>query len=180
MVSIIENESIKDAHSRKHPWDFVHDILLAAAILTIPLLILTAALLFLVFSYLIKPATFNSLGFPINQNAHISSDAYYINFSATSLTTVASWCSSLAPLLPPTVMTLLLYHISAMLKTKSENHANQELPTPFQLSLLVSFSEASLLSLWRWFVYISERKREKSVSIIRLATTILTISIVLR
>jgi hypothetical protein len=156
------------------------EILLAAAFVTIPLAILTSVLLGLVLTNLVPSNSTSSDGFQAIDSSQLTSDAYYIDFGATQLTTIASWCSSVAPLLSGAVMALFFSHISSLLKSRSENGISRELPTLLQLSLLIGVSGASVGPLWRWLQYMFLKKRETSVSFLRLGTSVLAFSLFLR
>jgi hypothetical protein len=183
MADVLSSEGKAPSQSSSHSASFrtvFNDIFWAAAFVTIPLTILTAVLLGLIFANLANTASLNTPGFQTINNSQIQSDAYYIDFSATQLTTIASWCSSVAPLLSGGVMVLFFFHISSIMRRDAESRRTQELPTPLQLSLLIGTSGASIVSLWRWLQYMFRKRRETSVPVLRLSIGMLAFSLFLR
>ena len=123
------------AHPHIHLGDAKIDILLAAAISILPMLSLAAALLSIVFVNIVHPVSKtsaslseNSLPTPVYIN---DSAVYYVVFSSTRFTTVASWASILAALLPGFFMTLLWYHSALSIGQQSQAGDIAELPTLF-------------------------------------------------
>jgi hypothetical protein len=82
------------------------DILLAYTIIVLPMLVLSGALLGLVFHYRVTQSSDLSGDLQFQDVANSDNNAYLVDFSATRLTTVASWTSSVAPMFPVFVMTL--------------------------------------------------------------------------
>ncbi|KAJ5949991.1 hypothetical protein N7454_001575 [Penicillium verhagenii] len=76
----------------------IQEILIAFAVMTLPMLIFSGLLLGLVFHYRVTQNDFTSsdLTFDSDQN---DSSVYFVRISATTLTTVASWSSTVAPIL---------------------------------------------------------------------------------
>lgn len=160
----------------------IQEILIAFAVMTLPMLIFSGLLLGLVFHYRITQNDFTSgdLAFDSNQN---DPNVYFVRISATTLTTVASWSSTIAPILVGFGVALVSYPVAKGLLTASENHDVAQLPTPFQLSLIVRMiSSGSFSALWSWLMYsIGWRgRRERQGRAIKSLTTILTLAIFLR
>lgn len=131
----------------------IQEILIAFAVMTLPMLIFSGLLLGLVFHYRITQNDFTSgdLAFDSNQN---DPNVYFVRISATTLTTVASWSSTIAPILVGFGVALVSYPVAKGLLTASENHDVAQLPTPFQLSLIVRMiSSGSFSALWSWLMY---------------------------
>lgn len=131
----------------------IQEILIAFTIMTLPMLIFSGLLLGLVFHYRITQNYFTSsdLAFDSNQN---DPNVYFVRISATTLTTVASWSSTIAPILVGFGVALVSYPVAKGLLTASENHEVAKLPTPFQLSLIVRMiSSGSFSALWSWLMY---------------------------
>jgi ABC-type spermidine/putrescine transport system permease subunit I len=88
--------------------------------------------------------TFTAILLGLVQNNFVSDtlafdtdDANYVRISATALITVASWSSTIAPILAGIAVTLVSYPLAKHLLTASEIHGTSQLPTPFQLSLII-------------------------------------------
>jgi hypothetical protein len=160
----------------------IKEILIAFAVMTIPMLVFTGLLLGLVFHYRVTQNDFISgdLAFDSDRN---HANVYFVRISATTLTTVASWSSTIAPILVGFAVTLVSYPVAKGLLTASEKHNTAQLPTPFQLSLIVRIiSSSSFPAFWRWLTYsFSKRgRREGQGRAIKGLTTILTLGIILR
>ncbi|KAH8750642.1 hypothetical protein BGZ57DRAFT_967313 [Hyaloscypha finlandica] len=134
------------------------DILLSLAIIFVPNLILTAVLLGLVFHYQV-PQTHSELPGVSDPLAREPS-AYLVDFSATKLLTVASWTSTLSSLLPSFAMALVSFPVARKIANASKNKRTDDLPTPYQLSMLLGVLSGSVGSLWAWFKYRNWKKRE--------------------
>jgi hypothetical protein len=65
----------------------------------------------------------------------------YVDFSATILTTVASWSSTVAPLLLTFAVSLSSFPAARKLLDASQAPEGPELPTPFQFSLMLAMLE---------------------------------------
>ena len=144
------------------------DILIASTILTVPMLALSGVLLALIFSNQVQnnPSLFDG-----GNNTRKSTDdaAYYVDYSATRLITVASWTSTVAPLLPSFIMILISYPIAQRILNNSRTHGTESLPTPYQTSLLLGLYTGSVSSLWPLFKYRSWQSHERLPSIARAA-----------
>jgi hypothetical protein len=153
----------------------VSDILLALAITLLPLTILTAVLLALVFSHRVMPN--DSAILPLPPGSEPSYDSFYlVDFSATRLITVASWSSSVAPLLPGFMMTLLSYPAGRRILRASEDESASSLMTPFQLGLFINLLKGGIGPLWSWLKYLAWKRREKLVGTMWIAVATLLLS----
>ncbi|KAK4888698.1 hypothetical protein LTR27_012437 [Elasticomyces elasticus] len=137
------------------------DIVLNACLLVLPMLLLSATMLGLVFHYRIQH---NS---PINENLALASESdelgvYYITLNVTYLITIASWSSTLAPMLAASIVTLLSFPIGQKLLAASESGQQQRLLTPYQLVLTIGMlSGAGYGSLWNWMKYLVGWKKQR-------------------
>lgn len=159
----------------------IREILIAFAAMTLPMIIFTGILLGLIFHYRITQNDFVSenLAFDTEQ---IRADAYYVRVSATTLVTVASWSSTIAPILTGFAVTLVSYPVAKQLLEASGGSGTSQLPTPFQMSLIVRMiSSGSFSALWGWLTYSLgwRGRRESQVRSIKSLTAILTIGIML-
>lgn len=111
--------------------------------------------------------------FRVHQNGFISdnlqlddrvdSKAYYVDISATTLITIASWASTLAPLLIASALTLASYPIARRILVASEKNDAASLPTPYQFALLLRMlSNSSPITLWHWAKYQRGRREAQS------------------
>jgi hypothetical protein len=142
--------------SRRLPWSF----LLAAILAIIPLVALFLALILLLLLYKVKPSTHSRADFAFNESGSDPA-AFYIDYDATRYTTVASWTSSIALLLPGFLTSLIWYRETQQLESDASQAKYDKLLTPYQLSLLLSLKSGTLGSLWEYFSYIFSRRREK-------------------
>ncbi|OQE37406.1 hypothetical protein PENCOP_c010G02018 [Penicillium coprophilum] len=159
----------------------IQEILIAFSVMTLPMIIFSSLLLALVFHYRITQNDFTSsdLAFDSDQN---DPSVYFVRISATTLTTVASWSSTVAPILVGFGVALVSYPVAKGLLTASEKHDVTRLPTPFQLSLIVRMiSSGSFSALWSWFMYSFgwRGKRERQGRALKSVTTVLTLGIIL-
>ncbi|MCJ1378106.1 hypothetical protein MMC17_001202 [Xylographa soralifera] len=153
------------------------DILLAAAISTLPMLGLSAALLGIVFANQVHPMSLSSTskdenGFPAN-NISYSSSVYYVAFSATSFTAVASWASTAGTLLPGFFMALLWYRSALLFGRWSQSGDIAELPTPYQLNLFLAMKGGGFQAMWDWITYSLSRRQSNQSPMLRMAGVVL-------
>jgi hypothetical protein len=135
------------------------DILLSLAVIVIPVVILTAVLLGLI-THNQVPQTYSALpGVP--DPLAMESSAFLVDFSATGLLTVASWTSTVSTLLPSFAMVLFSYPVARTILNASKEKNTDNLPTPYQLSMLLGVLSGSIGSLWSWFKYQGWNKRER-------------------
>lgn len=98
-----------------------------------------------------------------------------IDFSATRLAFIASWSSTLAPMLLGSLMALWHIPTACNLATLTKSGDVQQLPTPHQLSMLVGLSAGSLDELRKYFLYrITKLKAEQPVLLTRSAFVLTT------
>jgi hypothetical protein len=136
-----------------------NDILLSLAVIVIPMVILTAVLLGLI-AYNQVPQTYSALpGIP--DPLARESSAFLVDFSATRLLAVASWMSTVSSLLPSFAMLLFSYRVARTILNASKEKNTDNLPTPYQLSMLLDVLSGSIGSLWSWFKYRGWNKRER-------------------
>lgn len=130
------------------------NVLIAFTVTTVPMVLLPAILLHLVFAYRLTQNPNTSPDLQTSTDVEQSTTtAYYVNFSSTTLVFIASLMSTLASTLVAFLMVLYSYPIVSRIVRKSENGGSADLPTPFQLSLLVQLSKGGLGSVWSWAKY---------------------------
>ncbi|PMD22228.1 hypothetical protein NA56DRAFT_702582 [Hyaloscypha hepaticicola] len=152
-------------------------IILALAVIVAPNVILTAVLLGLILHNQV-PQTYSQLPSVPDPPARESS-AFLVDFSATRLLTVASWTSTLTSLLPSFAMLLVSFPVAYSIMNASKDKSTDDLPTPYQLSMLLGVLSGSIASLWNWFKYRSWEKRERVNGITKRSITWLVIVSVL-
>jgi hypothetical protein len=132
----------------------------SCAFITTPMVVLSCLLLGLVFNHQVRESdtASGSLPLPDPVDHHPISGAYLVNYSATKLITVASWTSSVAPLLPTFVMILLSYPAASKIREASLQNRPASLPTAYQLSLYLRNLNGSIESLWDWYRHNLRRK----------------------
>jgi len=135
------------------------DILFSVAVIVVPMVILTALLLGLIIQNQV-PQTYSALPGVPDPLAREPS-AFLVDFSATRLLTVASWTSTVSSLLPSFVMVLVSYPVARTILNASKEKNTDDLPTPYQLSMLLGVLSGSIGSLWNWFKYRGWKKRER-------------------
>ena len=146
------------------------EVLLASTILVLPMLTLSALLLALIFHnqvHDISPLFDDG----IHPTTILDRDAYYVDYSATRLITVASWTSTVAPWLPVFVMTLLSYPIAQRILDSSRVRSTLNLPTPYQTSLLLELYSGSVGSIWPLLRYKLWTSHERLPGVARAAVT---------
>ena len=165
--------NVHKTESRRDQGAYV-DISIGCLVISIPMVVLTALLLGLIYSNEVKKGPYVE---PIASfdNTQQSSSAYLVDFSSTRLLTVASLSSSVAPFLPGFVMLLLSFPVARRLSSTSEARQNTRLPTPYQLALYLQFLTAGLSSIYQWIKYRMWKKREKQVPVITTLATGLTV-----
>ena len=131
----------------------------ASALLIVPMLTLAALLIGLVYRYRM-PDHFSSYSLD-NQTALPLGSAYYVNYSSTTLVYIASLSSTLSTLLIPAAMLLYSFVLANDLAKDSDRAAVSNLPSPFQLDMLIKMVDGQLLVLWSYIRYALGSKRRR-------------------
>ena len=134
-------------------------IFVAMRVATLPLLILSATLLGLIFRYRANQAHDASSSFLPQLVTAVDESAYFVDFSATRLLTLASWTSSVAPMLPMFAMNLISYPVAQRILRSSKPRQARDLPTRYQIHLYLELLEGGVGSLWKWFKYRTWKRR---------------------
>ncbi|KAK5063183.1 hypothetical protein LTR84_005260 [Exophiala bonariae] len=159
----------------------VKEIMIAFAVMTIPMTIFSALLLGLIFHYRVvqNPFVSDDLAFDAGQDV---SSVVFVKISATTLITIASWSSTTAPILVGFPVTLVSYPVASGILTASIKQEAAQLPTPYQFSLLLKMlSGGSVSALWSWLQYAFgwKARREPQGRSVKTLTSILTLGIIL-
>lgn len=171
------NEAEKNRHFSKG----YSAVMIPACIIIVPMLLFPAILLGVIFHYRVSSA--QSLFSDLQGNdEELDQDAYYVDMSATTIVTIASWSSSIALSLVGFAMTLWTYSISTSLLSRSGVGHGTHLPTPFQFGILLKLIGGGIAPLWDFLVYtLGWRKRRSKLSPpVSNAAAVLFIGIVLR
>jgi len=124
------------------------------ALLTIPMLILTSVLFAFVFGYRIDLEEEPYPNLKGNESTLGDDSAYYVDLNSTLLIFLASWMSSLAPMLAGFAITLAAYPIAGRLFEDTMQSNRERLLTPFQLNLTLKLVNGSTWSsLWSLLLY---------------------------
>lgn len=134
-------------------------LVISAVIVTVPLLVLSAVLLALIFYFRVDTRAV-SLSFNTPSNKTHGNDAYLVNFDSTKLTAVADWCSTVAGALPACFMGLWSYRYIASLKQMSDRVDISHLPSPYQINLFLDLQSGSMGSLYTGLRYVFAHRRE--------------------
>jgi hypothetical protein len=158
----------------------VQDILVSFGITAIPMLTFSVLLLGLIYHYRVVQNDFVSpnLAFGTHENQE---RVVYTSLSATTLIIIASWSSSIAPILVGFIINLTSYPIAGRLLAATEANAVNELPTPFQFSLILRMVvNGSPAALWRWLKYHFRSRRDTQGPSLRIMVTALVLGLALR
>lgn len=129
------------------------DILFSFLIMTVPMILFSALLLALVLHYRVIHNGFVSENLRFTE-AQEDSSAIYVRLSATTLTTVASWSSTLAPILIGFAVALTSYPVARTLLRAARDNRPGQLPTPYQMALMLHMvASGGPGSLWPWLKY---------------------------
>jgi hypothetical protein len=153
------------------------EIVFAFSVISIPLSILSAALLAIIFVFRIQTSASLVPNSPQDEN---DANVYYVNLSATTIVLIASYSSTVAPLVVSYVMTLVSYSISSSIVRHSKRGHINDLPTPYQIGLLLALRSGGLGSLWTWFKYNFKLKmRHKTTGIVKLSVVAAMMTVLL-
>jgi hypothetical protein len=155
-------------------------IILPALIVIVPMVVLPATLLGVVFHYQVEPAKpqFDDLQLA---NNNIDTDAYYVQLSEGGIAQITSLMADLAPILIGFAMILWSYAIANILFRKSRSHLNGSLPTPFQFGILIETLGSGYNALYDLLLYRARppNRRSRIVRSIFLSTIVFSIFLVL-
>jgi hypothetical protein len=154
------------AAPNKHIRGTVKDILLASILSSVPLVALSAVFLGLILANRVYPSSplANIQGASASEN---DDSVIYVNLSATTLTVLASWSSSIAPLTLPYIMSMVLFPVAkGMIREVNNTDGSQSGSlTPYQLSLMLRMICNSYLnSAWYCIAYIANWRKRASIA----------------
>lgn len=165
----------KSSEASEHISGNSADIWLSFTVLCLPPVTFSALLLGLVYAYRVTPGT-SVISDTRTSDTFDEPGVCYVRLSATVLIFIASWSSSLAPLLVGLIMNLASYPISRKYWEDIQNQ-QPDLPTPYQLALVIKFIAASGWgALYRWVQYlVGWRKQRQAQSRILTASASVTL-----
>ncbi len=147
------------------------DVVPSFLILTIPMLLFVCVLLGLVFHYRVqsKGSPYENLRLLEQQD---EKGVYYVNISSTILVFLASWSSSLAPMLASFALALIAYPVAKTYLREERAERPEKLLTPYQLLLTLRFLDGGGFGvLWSWFKYLFKWKKQRQLQASPLSTT---------
>ena len=118
----------------------------------IPVIVISAILLYFIFHYRIIPHPgWPELQLPINHShRHLNATeqlhdirhaggrwAYFVQYNPSTITTIASWTGRVIPYLSSSIMALVAFFAARRIVTKSNKGDGTDLPSPEQLTLLI-------------------------------------------
>ncbi len=147
------------------------DILLASALLTLPMLILGIALMSMVHKYQMPDhSSTYSTG---NRTGIALGSAYYVNISSSRLANVSSIASTVSMLLMSAAMVLFSYSLSRRLTENCDQHRESTLPSPYQLTIMIKLVGGQPLALWSYIRYALGSKHKRIDVVPNLSHTVL-------
>ncbi|OAG40080.1 hypothetical protein AYO21_05761 [Fonsecaea monophora] len=161
----------------------ISDIIWALTFVSLPMLVLTAIFVYLVYRYEVSntPEAFENL---LGIASIRDTSAYYVDYSATRLATVSSWTSTATSLTSAFVMVLISYPLAKEYMRRSNLGQVESLPTVYQLKLIIGLLEGGFGPLWSWIQYCFWKGRNKQIRLLWMAVaglwaaTLLSIAIV--
>ena len=129
------------------------DLLLPCVIILLPSVALAAVLLYCVLGRQMDPPQFTNpdLAFAFNGT---SSAYYYVNFKTSKLSTIVGKFAIAAGLATSSALLLLSWPISKRLYVHSCRGRYEQLPTPFQLTLLIGvFNNGGISAVLKYLKY---------------------------
>jgi len=143
------------------------EILSAMAMVCLPLIAISLLLLGIVFWFRMQSGLSTSqlsvLSAASLDPVQTDPSAYYVHISATTLVLLASFSSSVAISVVSFSMVLLSYPVSRQLLRISESKKLSSLPSPYQLSLLITTLNGGINTLWYWTKYLLGWRRRSKV-----------------
>jgi hypothetical protein len=125
----------------------------------------------MVFQYRVFPndSPFINLRLPSTND---DENVVYVNLNSSVILFVASWASSLAPMLSGFFMALASFPIARQLSNNIRNGRTDSLPTPYQLGLTLKFLDGSALgAMWSWMIYLVSWRKTRVPQTPLLVTT---------
>lgn len=157
------------------------NIILAVIVTTLPFLVIIGVLLGLILVHRVERGISISPTLQLPDDKP-NSNVYLTHFSATQLTTLASWASNVATLVPGFLLILYSYRLANLFIMQSnDGETHHLLPTPYQLGLLLGTLDGKLMSLWDGLRYSFWKQKDgvRMNVLLRHAITLLAITSIL-
>jgi hypothetical protein len=137
------------------------DIAVSAAVTTVPILIMSGALLALVFGLRViqEPSIFaqDQQGQTLNE-----AGVYYVHIGSTYLVFIASLSSSVVPMLATFLLTLASFPIAKHVREQTRFESRTRSLTPYQFALTLNFlSGGGFGAVWKWVKYLFTKRRAR-------------------
>jgi hypothetical protein len=135
------------------------DIAISATVTTIPIIVLSGALLALVFDLRViqEPSIFAQ-----GQQDQTLNEAgvYYVRISSTYLVFIASLSSSVVPMLATFLLTLASFPIAKGVRKQTRFESRTRSLTPYQFALTLNFlGGGGYGAIWRWVKYLFTQRK---------------------
>lgn len=144
------------------------DIFWALTCVSLPMLLVTGIFIGLVYANQVASGT-DAAENPLGTGLRSDSTVYYVKYSAPRLITVSSWASTAASLTSTFIMGLVSYPVAKSYWRGSRSGPMENLPTTYQLRLIIGALGGGIGALWSWLQYCFWRKRSKQSSILWLS-----------
>ncbi|KIW54498.1 hypothetical protein PV05_06853 [Exophiala xenobiotica] len=148
-----------------------------SSIVGLPILAFTGALLALAFMH--RVSNDSTFLFGTQQSLPSDPSSILVNFPATRLVFIASWSSTLAPMLLGSLMALWHVPTACMLASTTTQDNVRQLPTPHQLSMLVGLSTGSFDELRKYIMYRLSNVKANQPRLLTRSALVMVISSVL-
>lgn len=145
------------------------DLLFGAFLPCVPVVIVSASLLGLIFYHrvhldsgwqLLQAPTTDNIYDPNVLNQVLSfktsggSNAYYIRFNPAVLAAIASWTSKIIPFITGSSMAVIAFFAGRRILDATKSNSADQLPTPHQMSILINLLRGgSVSALWDTVIY---------------------------
>lgn len=176
------SEQDSNADQGKTSSSLTSDFLLPCAIIIVPTVVLAILLIFFVFHYEVHPPQFANpaLQVPFSET---SATHYYVHFATSRISTIVGKFTTAANLATSTALALLAIPIARQIFAHSQKSQHQQLPTPYQLTLLIAvFNNGGFGALFKYlryqFAFGSQRARIPRL--LPVCVTVLTLFILLQ
>ena len=118
----------------------------------IPVVVISAVLLYFIFHYEIKTQpgylelqlqttqahqSLNATERLFDIRHHGGKPAYYVHYNPSTITTIASWTGRVIPYLSSSIMALVAFFAARRIVVRSKHGDGSDLPTPEQLTILI-------------------------------------------
>lgn len=175
-ADVSSDRSVTSVHQQTR----IKSLLWPVLVITVPMALLCATLLGLVFGYRVRTqASLFAADASGYQDLQRNSSYVLVNFPATRLVFAASFLSTLAPMLASFIMALWSLRIAQSMRTASAQLQYTLMPTPYQLSLVIGLTLASIERLRRYFGYLFSKSRPSIPPVVHHAAIMFTASIIL-